>query len=97
MRTYTTSTSQTLWWYDPRFGQNVRLGEISNDFPVQATFRFRGQEVRAFEVPYEVNKSFGFTLPDAILNRMRAAGVGDWAETFVYDNNSRNERFWYRY
>lgn len=86
VRTYTTSTSQTLWWYDPRFGQNVRLGDISGDFPVQATFRFRGQEISAFEVPYEVNKSFGFTLPDAILNRMRDAGVGDWAETFVYES-----------
>lgn len=88
VRTFTTSTSQTLWWYDPRFGQNVRLGEINNDFPVQATFRFRGQEVGALEVPYEVNNSFGFTLPDAILNRMREAGVGAWAETFVYDNPS---------
>lgn len=86
VRTYTTSTSQTLWWYDPRFGQNVRLGDVSGDFPVQATFRFRGQEVSAFEVPYEVNNSFGFTLPEAILNRMREAGVGPWAETFMYAN-----------
>lgn len=86
VRTYTTSTSQTLWWYDPRFGQNVRLGEVNGDFPVQATFRFRGQEVSAFEIPYEVNNSFGFTLPEAILNRMRDAGVGPWAETFMYAN-----------
>lgn len=86
VRTYTTSTSQTVWWYDPRFGQNVRLGEINGDFPVQATFRFRGQEVSALEVPYEVNQSFGFTLPEAILNRMQDAGVGAWAETFVYDH-----------
>lgn len=86
IRTYTTSTSQTLWWYDPRFGQNVRLGDITGDFPVQATFRFRGQEVSAFEIPYQVNNSFGFTVPEAILNRMREAGVGEWAETFIYDN-----------
>lgn len=84
VRTYTTTGREQLWWYDPLFGQFIQLGEISGDFPVQATFRLRGQEAQALEVPYQVNQSFGIKLPEAVLTRMRNAGVGEWAETFVY-------------
>lgn len=84
IKTYTTASPQILWWYDPIFGQPVQLGEINGDFPVQATFRFRGQEANAYEIPYQVNQSFGIKLPDAILTRMRNAGVGEWTETFIY-------------
>jgi hypothetical protein len=82
--TYTTPSKQLLWWYDPVFGQPVKLGEIQGDFQVQATFRFRGQEVEALEVPYHVNQSFGITLPSAIVERIRRAGGGEWVEAFVY-------------
>ena len=37
--TYTTPSKQLLWWYDPAFGQSVKLGEIQGDFLVQATFQ----------------------------------------------------------
>lgn len=84
VQTYTTPSKQLLWWYDPVFGQPVKLGEIQGDFQVQATFRFRGQEVEALEVPYQVNQSFGITLPSAIVQRIQRAGGGDWVEAFVY-------------
>ena len=39
---YTTATSQTLWWYDPRFGQFVYLGEISNGFLSRRRGNYKG-------------------------------------------------------
>lgn len=86
VRTYTATTPQTLWWYNPVFGRNVRLGDLQGEFPVQATFRFRGQEANGLEVPYQVGQSFGFSLPAATLQQMRDAGVSEWAETFVYES-----------
>jgi hypothetical protein len=85
VQTYTTPGRQILWWYDPALGRTIRLGEIQGDFPVQATFRFRGQEVDALEVPYQVNQSFGITIPGATVDEIRKAGYsGDWIEAFVY-------------
>jgi len=84
VQAYTTPSKQLLWWYDPVFGQPVKLGEIQGDFPVQATFRFRGQEVEALEVPYQVNQSFGIALPSAIVERIKRAGYGEWIDAFVY-------------
>lgn len=84
VQTYRTTGSEILWWYDPVFGRTIKLGEIQGSFPVQATFRFRGQEAEALEIPYQVNQSFGITLPQAVLNQMQQAGVGEWAEAFVY-------------
>lgn len=84
LRTYATSGPETLWWYDPLYGQIIALGEINGAFPVQATFRLRGQEAGALEVPYQINTSFGLRLPDAIQQRMRNAGAGEWIETFVF-------------
>lgn len=84
IQNYQTSGTEILWWYDPIFGRTIKLGEIQGSFPVQATFRFRGQEVEALEVPYQINQSFGITLPQATIDEMREAGVTDWAETFVY-------------
>jgi hypothetical protein len=84
IQTWTTPSRQILWWYDPVFGRAVKLGEIQGDFPAQATFRFRGQEVDAVEIPYNVNQSFGITLPPAIQDQIRNAGYGEWIETFVY-------------
>lgn len=83
IRTYATSGPETLWWYDPVFGQTVALGEINSEFPVQAVFRLRGQEAVALEVPYQINTSFGLRLPDALQTRMRNAGASEWVETFV--------------
>ena len=90
--TYTTPSKQLLWWYDPAFGQPVKLGEIQGDFQVQATFRFRGQEVEALEVPYQINQSFGITLPSAIVERIRRAGGGEWIEAFVYKTDDIRPR-----
>lgn len=84
IQTWTTPSRQILWWYDPVHGRAVKLGEIQGDFPVQATFRFRGQEVEALEVPYQVNQSFGITVPPAVLEQIRNAGYGEWIEAFVY-------------
>lgn len=92
VQTYTTPSKQLLWWYDPAFGQPVKLGEIQGDFPVQATFRFRGQEVEALEIPYQVNQSFGITLPSAIIERIRRSGGGDWIEAFVYKTDDIRPR-----
>lgn len=83
-RWYTTSGPEVLSWYDPVFGQFIQLGEINGDFLVQATFRLRGQQAEALEVPYQLNQSYGIQLPDAVLARMRNAGVEEWTETFVY-------------
>ncbi len=83
--TYTTPSREILWWYDPLLGRTIRLGEIQGDFPVQATFRFRGQEVDALEVPYQINSSFGITLPAPTVEAIRQAGyTTDWIEAFVY-------------
>lgn len=84
IQTWVTPSRQILWWYDPVFGRTIKLGEIQGEFPAQATFRFRGQEVEAVEIPYHVNQSFGITLPPTIVEQMRAAGYGDWIETFIY-------------
>lgn len=92
VQTYTTPSKQLLWWYDPVFGQPVKLGEIQGDFPVQATFRFRGQEVEALEIPYQVNQSFGIALPSAIVERIRRAGGGEWVEAFVYQTDDMRAR-----
>lgn len=92
VQTYTTPSKQLLWWYDPVFGQPVKLGEIQGDFQVQATFRFRGQEVEALEVPYQVNQSFGITLPSAIVQRIQRAGGGEWIEAFVYKTDDIRPR-----
>jgi hypothetical protein len=92
VQTYTTPSKQLLWWYDPLFGQPVKLGEIQGDFPVQATFRFRGQEVEALEIPYQVNQSFGLTLPSAIVERIRRAGGSEWIEAFVYKTDDIRPR-----
>jgi hypothetical protein len=87
IRMYQTTGWHWLWWYDPIYGQPVALGQITGEFPVQATFRFRGQLVDGLEVPYEINNSFGIALPDAIVARMRAAGYTDRVEAFVYQTN----------
>lgn len=92
IQTYTSTSQRLLWWYDPVFGQPIVLGQIQGDFPVQATFRFRGQEANALEVPYQVNQSFGITLPPAIVERIKNAGYGDWIEAFVYKTDDIQPR-----
>jgi hypothetical protein len=84
IQTWNTPSRQILWWYDPVYGRTIKLGEIQGDFPAQATFRFRGQEVEAVEIPYNVNQSFGITVPPAIVEQIRSAGYGEWIETFMY-------------
>lgn len=80
-----TTTSSELWWFDPLNQQDVILGRINGEFLAQAQFTLRGQGVQALEVPYQINRSYGLTsLSPALLERIRAAGYGDWIETYVF-------------
>lgn len=93
VQTYNSASREILWWYDARLGRPVKLGEVQGDFPVQATFRFRGQEVDAFEVPYQINASFGITLPAATVDQIRQAGYsGEWIEAFIYQDGDIQPR-----
>jgi len=83
-RTYVSPGYQIVWWFDPVFGQIVPLGELRGEFPVQATFRIKGQWISALEIPYHINQDYQFRLPDPILKRMQSAGSGEWREVFVY-------------
>jgi hypothetical protein len=84
VRTYTTTGSE-LWWFDPVNQQHVILGTIAGDFQVQARFTLAGQGIAALEVPYHVNQQYGLTsLSPALLERIQAAGYGEWIETYVF-------------
>ncbi len=83
-RPYVSPAYQVVWWFDPLFGQIVPIGQLRGEFAVQATFRIRGEWLGALELPYHVNQQYGFTVPDAIVKRMKNAGVGEWAEVFIY-------------
>jgi hypothetical protein len=83
-RTYVSPAYQIVWWFDPIFGQIVPIGQLRGEFTVQATFRIRGQWIGALELPYHLNQQYGFTVPEAIVKRMKDAGIGEWAEVFVY-------------
>lgn len=73
-----------LYWFDPLNQQSLALGVFTGEFVAQARFVLRGQGVEALEVPYQVNQSYGLTaLSPAILDRVRAAGYGEWIETYV--------------
>lgn len=79
------TTGSELWWFDPVNQQSVILGRIAGEFQGQAEFTLRGQGVRALEVPYNVNVSYGLTaLSPALLDRIRAAGYTEWIETYVF-------------
>lgn len=83
LRTYTTAGSE-LWWYDPINQQSVVLGFFGGEFAAQAQFTLREQGIEALEVPYRINGSYGLTaLSPVLLDRIRAAGYGDWIETYV--------------
>jgi hypothetical protein len=78
------TTGSELYWFDPLNQQSVALGVFTGEFVAQARFVMRGPEVEALEVPYQLNQSYGLTaLSPAILERVRAAGYGDWIETYV--------------
>ncbi len=82
---YVSPAYQLVWWFDPLFGEYIPLGELRGEFTVQATFRIKGRWVQALELPYNVAaKQYGITVPAAIVERMKQAGVGEWAEVFVY-------------
>jgi hypothetical protein len=84
-RAFYTSGSE-LWWYDPVQQQSVILGTFSGPFEAQARFTLRGQGVSALEVPYKVNDRYGVTgLSPALMDRIRAAGYGEWIETYVIE------------
>ena len=84
---FVSSGWETVWWYDPLFGQLLPVGQLRGEFTVQARFRIKGQWISALEMPYNVGKQYDITVPDAILKRMQDAGKGDWAEVFVYETN----------
>lgn len=79
-----TTTGSDLWWFDPINQQAVILGRISGMFLVQATFTLKDSQQFAYEVPYQVNQSYGLTaLSPVLIQRMKAAGYEDWIETYV--------------
>ncbi len=83
-RTYVSPAYSIVWWFDPIFGQLVPIGQLRGEFSVQAMFRLRGQWIGALELPYHLNQQYGFAVPEAIVKRMKDAGVGEWVEVFVY-------------
>jgi hypothetical protein len=74
------------------YGQLVPIGEIRGEFVAQASFRIKGQWIGALEIPYQVNQAYGIVVPDPILQRMRNAGKGEWAEVFVYQTGDVSQR-----
>ena len=91
-RTFVSTGSHTVWWFDPVFGQFLPLGEVQGAFTVQAIFRINGMCVEALEMPYHVNQQYNIAIPPAILQRMRDAGVGEWTEVFVYRTRDMVEK-----
>ncbi len=91
-RTFVSTGSHTVWWFDPIFGQFLPLGEVQGAFTVQARFRLKGQWIEALELPYHVNQQYNIDIPPVILERMRNAGVGEWTEVFVYRTRDMNEK-----
>jgi hypothetical protein len=91
-RTFVSSGSEIVWWFDPLYGQLVPIGEIRGEFVAQASFRIKGQWIGALEIPYQVNQAYGIVVPDPILQRMRNAGKGEWAEVFVYQTGDVSQR-----
>ncbi len=91
-RQYVSTGSHIVWWFDPLFGQFLPIGEVQGVFLAQATFNLRGQWVQALEMPYHVNQDYEIEVPPAILQRMRNAGVGEWAEVFVYKTRDMNQK-----
>ncbi|NJN65501.1 MAG: hypothetical protein HC884_01710 [Chloroflexaceae bacterium] len=80
---YTTSGSD-LWWYDPVNQQHVVLGSFTGHFNAQARFTLTAREGTALEVPYQVNQSYGLqALSPALVQRIEAAGYGEWIEAYV--------------
>lgn len=89
------TTGSNLWWYDPINQQHVSLGSFSGDFLVQATFTLtlNSEPVEALEVPYQVNQSYGLqTLSPALLDRIKAAGYGEWIDTYVIHTSAVSQQ-----
>lgn len=91
-RSFVSSGSEIVWWFDPLFGQLVPVGEIRGEFVAQASFRIKGQWIGALEIPYNVNQSYGIVVPEPILQRMRNAGKGEWAEVFIYQTGDVTQK-----
>ncbi len=82
---FITSGSE-LRWYDPVQQQTVVLGTFRGPFEAQARFTLRGENVSALEVPYQVNRRYGLTaISPALIDRIQAAGYGEWIETYVIE------------
>ena len=83
-RTFVALSPVTLWWYDPVASQSVPIGTIGGEFPVQAEFILRGEQLPALEVAYVINHDFGLTaISEAVRERMRAAGYSQSVEAYV--------------
>ena len=91
-RTFVSSGSEIVWWFDPLFGQLVPIGEIRGEFVAQAGFRIKGQWIGALEIPYQVNQAYGIVVPEPIMQRMQNAGKGEWAEVFVYQTGDITQK-----
>lgn len=91
-RSFVSSGSEIVWWFDPLFGQLVPIGEIRGEFVAQASFRIKGQWIGALEIPYNVNQAYGIVVPEPIVQRMRNAGKGEWAEVFIYQTGDVTQK-----
>jgi hypothetical protein len=91
-RSFVSSGSEIVWWFDPLFGQLVPIGEIRGEFVAQASFRIKGQWIGALEIPYNVNQAYGIVVPEPVVQRMRNAGKGEWAEVFIYQTGDVTQK-----
>ncbi len=83
-RNYVSPGYQIVYWFDPVFGSYLPIGELHGEFTVQATFRIKGEWITSLELPFNITtKEYGITVPDAIVQRMKNAGVTEWAEVFI--------------
>lgn len=82
---YVAPSYTVVYWFDPLFGTIAPVGELKGEFDVQATFRVRGQWIEALEIPLNFSaQQYGVVIPEALVQRMRAAGLTEWAEVFIY-------------
>lgn len=87
-QSYIATAPVSLMWFDPLTGQSLEIGRLLGEFTVQAQFRYRPNEVPAFEVPYTINQNFGLTaISPAVVERMASAGYTETVEAYVLQSD----------
>jgi hypothetical protein len=83
-RVYVAQRPVPLFWFDPATGQKLEIGTLIGEFPAQAEFQLRDGNRPAFEVPYQINVSYGLTaISEVLRERMQAAGYTESVEAYV--------------